>query len=108
MFSIIYRSLNNESIASDDPKLLQLITTCLLKMVKTLPQYLEILKPANLLLTIHLFLQDYEPPQYAQNNVLKATQTLVSELTRYYKNQIWEFYMEAVDPHPRADQYIEE
>lgn len=108
MFSIIYRSLNNDNIAYDDPKLLQLITTCLLKMVKTLPQYLEILKPANLLLTIHLFLQDYEPPEYAQNNVLKATQTLVSELTRHYKNKIWDFYMETVDAHPRNDQYIEE
>ena len=109
MFCVLFDLLiKNRKRIHNYSKIIGLIIKCILKLTKALEQLVNVIQPEKILLKSHMYLLEFgtDPAKLGEDIGIKTIKTILNELVKLYRENIWEFYAQSIQTHPRQDNYI--
>jgi cytoskeleton-associated protein 5 len=95
------------------PKLPNLIVKCLLKLSKIIEKLIDKLEVERVLASIHEYLLVVNLHEGGGNrsandeNGVKVVKTIINEIVKLRRDQVWEAYGAAIRYHPKPDHHIQ-
>ena len=106
IFAVLFDLLIKYRRVHTYAKILGLIVKCILKLTKSLEQFINVINPSVILLKSHLYLIEFANiSQNTEDIGIKTIKTILNELVKLQQEKIWESY-QVIQTHPTTDNYI--